>query len=189
MKATMKKSAVALLALSLAACQGSGDKPNIELIQDMMVSPALKAQKYDEDSPNHAAMRVPPENTVPVAFVPYKYAKDIDGAIKELKNPMPAELAQNDMFQGTRMFETNCAVCHGHHGEGGEASGSTVAALMALKPPSLLSDKIRGTTDGQIYHIITMGQGTMGPYASHVPQKYRWQLVSYIRHLQKTANK
>jgi hypothetical protein len=30
-----------------------------------------------------------------------------------------------------------------------------------------------------------MGQGVMGPYASHIPQKYRWQVVNYIRHLQK----
>jgi len=26
----------------------------------------------------------------------------------------------------------------------------------------------------------------MGPYASHIPQKYRWQVVNYIRHLQQT---
>jgi hypothetical protein len=69
------------------------------------------------------------------------------------------------------------------NGEGSEKA--TVAQLMALKPPPMVSDKIKGWTDGQIYHVITAGQGVMGPYATHVPAKSRWQVVNYIRHLQK----
>jgi mono/diheme cytochrome c family protein len=72
-------------------------------------------------------------------------------------------------------------VCHGRT----LTSDTPVAKLMPLPPPVLNSDKIKGWTDGQIYHVITVGQGVMGPYASHIPQKYRWQVVNYIRHLQK----
>lgn len=170
-------------ALALTACQG-GKEPNIEFIQDMMETPAIKAQEYDETSPDHRGMRVPAENTVPVGFTPYKYGANVDLASKELKNPM-AEDTEEVIFTGMKMYETHCAICHGHKGEGGEASGSTVSQLMALKPPSLLTDKARAFTDGHLYHIITMGQGVMGPYASHVPQASRWQLVTYIRQLQK----
>jgi len=60
-----------------------------------------------------------------------------------------------------------------------------VGTKMAKVPPPLISDKIKGWSDGGIYHVITMGQGTMGPYASHIPQQYRWQVVNYIRQLQK----
>lgn len=170
-------------ALALTACQG-GKEPNIEFIQDMMESPAIKAQEYDETSPHHSGMRVPAEGTVPVGFTPYKYGTNVELASKELKNPI-ANPTDDDLFVGMKMYETNCAICHGHKGEGGEAAKSSIAELMALKPPSLLTDKARAFTDGHLYHIITMGQGVMLPYASHVPQASRWQLVDYIRQLQK----
>ncbi|MBX2989296.1 MAG: cytochrome c [Bdellovibrionaceae bacterium] len=171
---------------ALAACSG-GDKPNVELIQDMMQTPALKAQSYDEASPNHASMRVPAEHTVPVGYVPYKYGTNVEQASKELKNPLAGDTSEPVMWTGIRVYETQCSICHGPKGEGGEASKSPVSELMALKPPSLLTDKVRSMSDGHIYHIITMGQGVMGPYNAHVPQKDRWQLVNFIRHLQKNA--
>ena len=173
-----------ILALSLAACDKS--KPNVELIQDLMDSPAIKSQEYDESSPNHSGMRMPPENTVPQGFQPYAYAKDYDGAIKQ-KNPIAGDFSEATLETGMKYFMTNCMICHGRHGEGSEKS--TVAPFMALKPPPLMSDKIKGWTDGNIYHVITMGQGVMGPYASHIPQSYRWQVVHYIRYLQKQDKK
>lgn len=163
-------------ALALTACQG-GDRPNIELIQDMFESPAIKAQEE--------GMRLPPEGTVPVGFKPYRYATDPAAAARELKNPMAGDDSAKALYVGMKMYETNCAVCHGLKGEGGESAHSVVSAAMALKPPALVSDKVRAMSDGQVYHIITMGQGVMGPYASHVPQNQRWQLVNYIRQLQK----
>lgn len=175
-------------ALTFAGCS-SEDKMNVEIVQDMMKTPALKPQSYDEGAPNHSAMRIPPENTVPVGFVPYKYGTNVELASKELKNPFAGVETPEVLSVGVKYYETNCAVCHGHKGEGGEAAHSTVSGLMALKPPSLLSDKVRTMTDGHLYHIITMGQGVMGPYASHISQANRWQVVTYIRQLQKKAGK
>lgn len=166
---------------TLTSCSDSS-KPNVELIQDMMVTPAVKPQSYDENAPNHSGMRVPPEGTQPVGFIPYRYATNIDGA-KGNKNPLSGDFSEETIKVGLKFYFTNCAICHGDKGEGG--AKLSVAQTMALKPPSLLTDKIRGWTDGQIYHAITMGQGLMGPYASHIPQKYRWQVVNYIRTLQK----
>lgn len=171
---------IALLGMSLAACQG-GEKPNIELVQDMMESPALKAQESDPDAPQGRAMRLPPEGTVPVGFKPYKYAKDIEAAARNT-NPLAGNNSDEVLIVGQKYFAIHCAVCHGDKGDG----QSLVAAKMPLKPPSVLSDKIRGWTDGQIYHVIHQGQGMMGPYASHiVKESDRWSVVNYIRHLQK----
>lgn len=167
-------------ALVLFGCSG-GSQPNIEPIQDMMESPAIKAQEYDEESPGHSGMRVPPEHTVPVGFAPYPYGTDVERASRELKNPLAGQMTEEVIWTGAKMYETHCAVCHGLKGD---APGNNVTSFMALKPPSLLSAKVRGMTDGHLYHIITVGQGVMGPYASHVPQKDRWQLVNYIRQLQ-----
>lgn len=169
----------------LSSCNWNKSVPNVELIQDMMESPAIKAQEYDEESPGHSGMRLPVENTEPVGFTAYTYT--FDQAAKELKNPLANDQSKDVLMTGQKFYETNCTVCHGMNGEG--AAKSTVAEFMALKPPTLLSDKVRGWNDAQIYHTITMGQGLMGPYASHIPQKYRWQVVNYIRHLQSQNGK
>lgn len=176
-----------LSAMFLSSCNIDKSKPNVELIQDMMETPAVKAQEYDESTPNHIASRIPPEGTQPVGFSPYKYAKDYDGAIKQ-QNPLSGQMTEDVLKVGMRYYEVHCAVCHGFKGEGG-LTGNSIGDKMTQKPPSLLSDKIRGWTDGQLYHVITVGQGLMGPYASHVPQQSRWQVVQYIRHLQKSEKK
>ena len=168
---------------ALTSCKDSS-KPNVELIQDMMVSPALKPQGFDESAPNHSAMRLPPEGTRPVGFAAYRFATDIAGAAKN-PNPMAGDFSEAALKVGLKYYTTNCGICHGDKGEGAAAAKSSIGEKMALQPPSLLSDKIRGWTDGQIYHVVTVGQGVMGPYAAHIPQKYRWQVVNYIRHLQK----
>ncbi|MES2803372.1 MAG: cytochrome c [Bdellovibrionota bacterium] len=178
-----------LLAASLAAtvfsgCGPSGNQPNVELIQDMMESPAIKSQEYDEASPNKAGMRVPPEGTQPQGFVPYNYTDAI--AASGNKNPLVGQYSEEVLKTGTKYYTIHCAICHGANGQGGEQL--SVAETMTLKPPGLTTDKIKGWTDGQIYHVITAGQGMMGPYAAHIPQKYRWQVVNYIRHLQGKGN-
>lgn len=171
-----------VLASVISSCGPSGNKPNVELIQDMMDSPALKPQEYDENSPNNAAMRVPPEGTQPQGFIPYKYKDDPVAAAKNV-NPLSGVYTEEVIKTGAKYYVIHCAVCHGAQGEGGDKM--SVAETMALKPPAMVSDKIKGWTDGQIYHVITMGQGVMGAYAAHIPQEYRWQVVNYIRTLQK----
>lgn len=177
----LKKSILlALVATSFAACHMDKSKPNFEPIQDMMEQDHIKAQEYDETSPQHRGMRTPPPHTVPVGFFPYKCPGDVDCANK-LVNPIAGDMKPETLIVGQKYFETHCAVCHGFEGKG----DGTVAEKMPLRPPSLISDKVKGFTDGHVYHIITEGQGVMGPYKSHVPQKYRWQVVNYIRNLQK----
>ncbi len=176
------------LSAGLIGCtDGTHDQPNIELIQDFMITPAIKPQTLDEHAPNKIGMRVPPDNTVPVGFKPYAYGTNAEKAAKENKNPLSGNESEAVLKVGEKYFETNCAVCHGFKGEGGEHT--SVGEKMNLKPPSLLSEKIRKMSDGGIYHIVTMGQGVMGPYASHVPQEYRWQVINYVRNLQKNSEK
>lgn len=171
------------VALGFAACGPKDNEPNVELIQDMMEQPAMRAQKYDDYFPDHSSSRVPPANTVPVGMTPYRYAKDPIAAGKELKNPFAGKVTDEVLLTGQNYFNTNCMVCHGSGGRG----DGPLKGVYPLPIPALISEKVRKWPDGNIYHVITNGQGTMGPYASHVPQAYRWQVVSYIRHLQQKA--
>lgn len=186
---SMGIAAAGLTVLALASCGPRGNKPNIEVIQDMMESPAIKAQEYEEGALHNRGMRVPPDNTAPVGFAPYRYATDVEAAAKNLKNPLVGNMDEETLLVGQKFYVTNCAVCHGAKGEGAVAAKLTVTEKMALKPPPVVSDKVKAWPDGHLYHVITMGQGVMGPYASHIPQKYRWQVVNYIRFLEKQASK
>lgn len=178
----LQKYTLSVLFLGLAACTGNGDKPVIELIQDMQISPALTPQEGESFFKDGIGSRVPPDHTVPVGFKPYRAGFNPELA-KADRNPMAGDTSDTVLLTGQKYYETNCAVCHGYTGAG----DGPVAAKMPNKPPSVLTDKIRGWSDGQVYQVITMGQGTMGPYASHIPQNYRWQVVNYIRHLQSKA--
>ena len=61
----------------------------------------------------------------------------------------------------------------------------TVVEKMILKPPMLVSQKVKDYSDGRIYHIIMRGQGLMGHYANQlIHEKDRWAVINYIRSLQ-----
>jgi mono/diheme cytochrome c family protein len=171
---------VAVLSFLMLASCSDKSRPNIELIQDMMEQDPVKSQEPDGTFANNIGSRVPPEHTIPVGFKPYRYTSDIEGA-KNNKNPLAGDFSPETLMIGQKFYVTNCALCHGETLKG----DGSVAEKMPNKPPALDTDKIKGWTDGQVYHVITVGQGMMGAYASHIPQKYRWQVVNYIRYLQK----
>jgi hypothetical protein len=178
-----------LVALSLAfvvvACGGKNSTPNVEPIQDMMESPALKEQDEDPTDPNNRGMKVPPDHTVGIGKHPYKYIGQPEKAEKELKNPFSGN-SPEVIALGKAKFEIYCMLCHGPTGHG----DGQIGAKMALKPPSLMSDKVRAFKDGRIFHIITEGQGVMGSYASQIVKSDdRWAIVNYIRMMQQTDKK
>lgn len=189
MKSLLLQSTVIIaLAGVLSACHIDKSQPNFDLIQDFMESPAIKAQEYDPDTKTHISGREPVKGTVPVGFVS-EPLDDLAVAEKEMKNPIAGDVSKDVLLTGQKYFQVQCALCHGSKGEGGVESKSLIAEKMALKPPPLTSDKVSGWSDVHIYYVIARGQGLMGPYANHVPQKYRWQVVNYIRHLQKNNKK
>jgi mono/diheme cytochrome c family protein len=173
--------------VGFAGCTGGGGRPafhktpNIEIIQDMMDQPAIKNQDYDPYT-GEAGSRLPPEGTVPQGYTPYKYKGDPAGAAKNLKSPFAGKETEEVLALGKKKFETYCMVCHGPKGHG----DGPVAPKMALRPPPLISDKVKALPDGGIFHIITDGQGVMSSYAYQlVEERDRWAIVAYVRSLQK----
>ena len=41
--------------------------------------------------------------------------------------------------------------------------------------------------DGQMFHVLTFGQGNMAAYAAQVERDDRWRVIAYIRQLQGQA--
>lgn len=79
---------------------------------------------------------------------------------------------------GDTLYQTFCAVCHGHTGGGDGPVGPQVAAL------PLVTDRARAFSDGYIYSITRYGRGIMPPYGDRVRGQDRWEIVNYVRALQ-----
>jgi len=178
----MKKALIVTLSLFVFSGCGAGkNQPQVELIQDMMQQPSVKAQDYDhygDDGSGGMAMKLPPEGTVPQGHTPYTIQTS-EEAERKLVNPLV--VTQDILSRGQDQYYTYCYVCHGALGEG----NGPVAEKMLAKPPSLVSTRIRGWKDGGIFHLITKGRGLMGSLASQIPEEDdRWAIVLFIRHLQ-----
>ncbi len=73
---------------------------------------------------------------------------------------------------GSHVFYNDCAKCHGNDGLGKNG-----------RPP-VISDRIAGTTDGDLFWLMTNGVPWRGmPAWDMLPAKERWQLVTYLRAL------
>lgn len=167
----------------MVGCGPKGNKPNIEIIQDMMEQPALKAQDFHPYDREKSSMLVPPAGSWPKNVKPYMYRGKPVEAGESLKNPLAGSTDVEVMQLGERNYKNFCLLCHG---AGGAGDGQVAPKFIGIKPPSLLTDKIRNYPDGRIFHIITDGQGLMGTYIHQLPdEKGRWAVVNYVRKLQK----
>lgn len=74
---------------------------------------------------------------------------------------------------GARLFKQNCASCHGD-----DAAGKD-------RHPSLLSERVRSASPGELQWLLTNGSMRNGmPSWSRLPEQQRWQIISYLKSLQ-----
>ena len=102
----------------------------------------------------------------------------------EWKAPADAKAVKNPVKgvgNAKKNIETNCVTCHGPNGKG---DGPAAAALPPPKPADRTSSKLAAESDGELFWKISNGRGAMPPW-KHLPDKDRWEIVNYIRTLQK----
>jgi len=102
----------------------------------------------------------------------------------EWKAPAEAKATKNPVKgvgNAKKNIETNCVTCHGASGKG---DGPAAAALPPPKPADWTSAKIASESDGELFWKISNGRGAMPPW-KHLPEKDRWEIINYIRTLQK----
>jgi mono/diheme cytochrome c family protein len=124
-----------------------------------------------------------PQNSVPVqgALVPgfLVSRQGLPGTIDSmatLANPVAADARSLD--NGRKLYQINCAVCHGVAGRG---DGSAVRYGMA--GIGLVQSPARDRSDGYIWGMIRNGRGLMPPY-NRIEELERWDVVNYLRGLQ-----
>ncbi len=82
------------------------------------------------------------------------------------------------------LFVSDAMVCKG------EGDGNLyTSGLYPVKPRSLMAASAIGLKDGEIFHSITLGFGSMGAHGSQIKPDDRWKLVLYIRNLQEESQK
>ncbi len=192
--------ALLLLASFGLQCNYAGNVSGLHYLLDMHDSPALEAQEEDYSNIDSSSasgpvrgmdslpaergrgsgLRVPPQGSVPRNYEPYLYEAGDFAAAKALKNPLSDD--RKILQRGKNRFEIFCAVCHGYSGIG---DGPVTPQLANV--PSLVNASIQSWSDGEIFHIITMGRGRMLPYAAQISVSDRWALIRYLRLLQQNS--
>ncbi len=98
-----------------------------------------------------------------------------------VKNPL-GPLNAIDSAEAGRLFNINCAVCHGATGKGDGPIYEKIGAVA-----NLTGDQYIKMADGTMFHAMTYGKNNMGSYASQLSRHQRWMIVNYIRTLQPKA--
>lgn len=88
----------------------------------------------------------------------------------QLKNPYAGQAAVAKA--GATLFAQNCSACHGNNGQG------------MANIPALRSGATQSAPDGQVFWYITTGETDKGmPAWGSLPEKQRWQIVTYLKSL------
>lgn len=102
---------------------------------------------------------------------------------------IPAQLTVDEEFlaSGEKNYGIFCAICHGATGNGNGVVRQYMTLLVANLHEARFADPSSPEfrPDGELFEVITIGRGQMGPYGMSIPVKERWAIVAYLRALQK----
>ena len=160
-------------------------QPNLEYMPDMVHSARYNTFAPNENFADGKTLQTPPPGTIPygMSALRYQAATDAARAGLELTNPFAAtDTAAAD--RGARLFNRFCVPCHG----AGGAGDGTVAKRGFPPPAALFADHARAMKDGQLFHIISYGQGNMPSHAAQIGEEDRWRIVLRVRQLQPPTN-
>ena len=109
------------------------------------------------------------------------YADLLEAAF--LFNPVPR--TANSIARGRRLFQQNCAVCHGTEGRG----DGVAAASLPVRPDDL-STIARPPIfpDGIVAYRIRNGVKIMPAFKATLSEDDTWDLINFIRSLSSNAN-
>jgi mono/diheme cytochrome c family protein len=175
---------LAVFGLDLALRPDPGER-NVDFVPEMVTSVAAEPFSASPVFADGKTLQTPPAGAIVRGRPPLHYQAtpaDAARAGRELSNPFPAADAKA-VARGATVYANYCQVCHGPAGKG----DGPVAQRGFPAPPSLLAERAVGLPDGQIFHILTYGQGNMPPYAMQIGREDRWLAVLHVRELQRTA--
>lgn len=172
--------AVLVSTVVAAGCNRESTQRGREYTPDMAYSVAYDSFAPNPVMRNQMTLQTPVRGTIARGFPPLHYTgtlAEAERAGRELTNPYVHDPAAVE--QGHRQYETFCLVCHGARGAG---DGPIVPLIP--NPPAYWSERVRAMPAGRLFHVITFGSGRMPSYASQIPAKDRWLIVTFVQTLQ-----
>jgi len=196
-----------LVVLAMAGFRGAkSTRPPIEIFPDMDHQDKVKAQKPSQFFADGSATRPPVAGSVPLGFAMPQH-KEVNGSAGSSFSPyekiifsgspdypdtgkmgdnwgtgFPFDVTPAVMGRGQERYGIYCAVCHGATG-----AGNGIAHKFGVNTvQSLLQDRIRIMSDGEIYNTIAHGKNTMLGYGDRIQVSDRWAIIVYLRALQKS---
>lgn len=186
------------------ACTTDPNAPGVEYMPDMYRSPAVEAYvdygsnkhvDWTQEQKQEAGVvsvlsRKPVEGTIPYTgsqeramfVMPYALnntPEDYERAALEVKSPIFATKA--NVEKGKEIYTKFCTHCHGAegHGDGAISKNGFIEGIPDY------ATKLKDLEEGKMFHTITYGKGLMGQHASQLNKEQRWQVIEYVKCLQK----
>jgi mono/diheme cytochrome c family protein len=159
---------------------------NLEFMPEMAHSVAYQTYAPNPNFPDGKTLQAPEPGTIARGLLPFHYRATPEDAVRagaELSNPF-ARAEERARQRGAFVYANYCRMCHGPQGKG---DGPVPQHGVPL-PPSLLADRPVQMKDGQLFHIITYGQGNMPATAGLLSREDRWQVILHLRSLQQEAS-
>lgn len=102
----------------------------------------------------------------------------------ELATTFPIEVTEAVLARGKERYMIFCAPCHDETGSG---RGMIVRRGMK-QPTSFHAERLRESSPGYYFDVITNGFGVMYDYSDRIPAEDRWAIVAFVRALQLSQN-
>jgi mono/diheme cytochrome c family protein len=114
--------------------------------------------------------------------MPYTIPNNQDGyelAGVSIKSPLTETEAV--VAKGKAIYENFCVACHGKEGLG----NGPVVEKGGHPAPGAYNGSLKNLPEGKMFHTLTYGKGVMGSHASQLTKEERWQVIAYVKVLQK----
>jgi mono/diheme cytochrome c family protein len=171
---------IAALAIMVESCHNKRD-PGWIYMPDMTYGRAYQAYApNDLDSEGINYVPYPVEGTIRRGdLLPFTVPFDSAGYVMsaQIKDPLPP-LDSVQMEEAHRLFNINCAICHGPklNGQGPLSTSGKIPAVANLTLKQYVDMPV-----GTMFYSVTYGKNNMGSYASQLTREQRWMVIQFVK--------